>query len=94
MRLSEQEIESIKEILTKFDSEALVYLYGSRVDDALKGGDIDLLVVSEKLGWKDRTDILIELKDALGEQRIDLSIKKSQDLASDPFFSSAQKVPL
>ena len=94
MRLSKQEIQSIKEILTRFDSESQIYLYGSRVDDSLKGGDIDLLVLSEKLAWKDRTDILIELKDVLGEQRIDLSIKSSRELAKDPFFSSAPKVRL
>ena len=48
MRLADNEQSAIREAICKVDSEAAVYLFGSRVDDAAKGGDIDLLVLSKK----------------------------------------------
>jgi predicted nucleotidyltransferase len=43
MRLSSFEIASIVELVKKhFANNAEVYLFGSRVNDELKGGDIDL----------------------------------------------------
>ena len=45
MRLSNKEIELIKESVTAlFDSEVSVYLFGSRADEGKKGGDIDLYI--------------------------------------------------
>ncbi len=47
MRVLKQEINIIKNNILKFDKEAQVYLFGSRVDDNKKGGDIDILIVSD-----------------------------------------------
>jgi len=45
MRLSKKEIEKIKEVVESNFGEAKVYLFGSRLDNSKKGGDIDLFIV-------------------------------------------------
>lgn len=88
MRLSEFEIRVIKGTVGALDPEAKVYLFGSRVDDAARGGDIDLLIMSAKLTNEDKTKIRVRLYDILGEQKIDLIIAKD---TADPFVRIALK---
>ncbi len=52
----------------------MIYLFGSRVDDTAKGGDIDLLVISEKINLMAKLDILAQLHQKLGERKIDIAI--------------------
>ncbi len=87
MRLTSTEKKAIVETIRAHDPRARIILYGSRVDDSLKGGDIDLVVLSEKIGFKDKVTILVEIKARLGEQKIDLFISSSQ--STDPFFQEA-----
>ena len=47
MRLSEKEIETIKSEIYKNFGAATIYLFGSRLQDDKKGGDIDLFVISK-----------------------------------------------
>ena len=56
------------------DPEARIRLFGSRVNDQLRGGDIDLLILSDKLTYRDKLKIRYQLKDRLGNQKIDLII--------------------
>jgi predicted nucleotidyltransferase len=86
MRLNEYEKKAILDSCGLYDSKAVVYLFGSRVDDAKKGGDIDLLVMSEKLTRDDRRAIRLRLHELLGEQKIDIIIAFDD---SDPFVKMA-----
>ena len=49
MRLHKKEIKVLKSTLATLSCDAKLYLFGSRVDDNTRGGDIDLLIVSNKL---------------------------------------------
>jgi predicted nucleotidyltransferase len=82
MRLSLKEQLSIKQTIEQFDLKASVYLFGSRVDDEKRGGDIDLLVFSEYLGFSEQRKIKIKLYELIGEQKIDLIIAQN---TSSPF---------
>jgi len=79
MRLSNSEISAIKSSVQLFDGSAKVYLFGSRVDDKLKGGDIDILVLSQKIKQADSYLIKSKIFEKLEEQKIDLVIKKELD---------------
>ena len=48
MRLSPQIYSSIKSRIQESIPSADVFLFGSRVDDSAKGGDIDLLLLTEE----------------------------------------------
>jgi hypothetical protein len=50
------------------------YLFASRVDECAKVGDIDLLVFSRKVNLMAKLDILTQLNQQLGEQKIDIAI--------------------
>ena len=85
MRLSEFERRSIVEEVRYKAPGALIYLYGSRTDDQLRGGDIDLLVIAPELEYGDRVDLLMAIKRKIGEQRIDLKILTPERSSHDEF---------
>ncbi len=86
MRLSLREQQLIKQTIYHLDPNATIYLFGSRVDDGKKGGDIDLLVLSARLGFAEKRQIKIKLYERIGEQKIDLIIAKD---TSKPFIQLA-----
>lgn len=79
MRLTSEQQRSIRQSVREADPAAAVYLFGSRVDDARRGGDIDLLVLSQRIGLRERLRLLMRLEDRLGAQRIDLVVKPALD---------------
>lgn len=74
MRLTANEISAIKKCVQEFDPNAKIYLFGSRARDDLKGGDIDLLIMTDKIDLDNKIKLKLKLYDSLGEQKIDLLI--------------------
>lgn len=72
MRLSDEEVKVLKEKLLSLSDKAKIYLFGSRVDDTKKGGDIDLLIVSDEITKKDIRALRIEFFKYFGEQKLDI----------------------
>ena len=75
MRLSKREIEAILQVAEDiYGTDVKVYLFGSRVDDSRRGGDIDLLVRTtfEKKGILDRVRMAARIKSLIGDQKIDI----------------------
>ena len=66
----------------EFDPDSRVFLFGSRVDDRKKGGDIDLIVITNRNSFLDRLHLKVKLKETLGDQKIDLILT---DGKGDPF---------
>ena len=48
MRLSQKERRELKSILSQIFGEATIYIFGSRLDDTKRGGDIDIFVQLKK----------------------------------------------
>lgn len=65
-------------IKTTFKSlcDGEVYLFGSRTDELKKGGDIDLLFVSENIKKEDIRKFRIEFFKKFGEQKLDKDMKE------------------
>ncbi len=72
MRLNQNQVKILKHKLKTISSKAQLYLFGSRVDDDKKGGDIDLLVVSKEVTKRDLRDLRIEFFKHFGEQKLDI----------------------
>ena len=77
MRLAKWEIEEIKKAARLvFGEDVKVLLFGSRVDDNKKGGDIDLYVITDTPTYEKKTKFWIELQERLGEQKIDIILSE------------------
>ncbi len=84
MRLNSIQIETIKKYTYQvFGKEAKVYLFGSRISDEKKGGDIDLLILPNKninaTFYLEKIKLLARLKINLGDQKIDIIVKQLED---------------
>lgn len=96
MRLHSHEIRAIEEAgLRVFPAGTAIYLFGSRLDDAARGGDIDLLVESPvPLSAKElvdkRTRFIAQLYRELGEQRIDVVIAQAGEEDSRSVVDTAR----
>lgn len=74
MRLSPNYQEIIKKYFVEFFGTGEIYLFGSRVDDSKKGGDIDLYFVLKEHSnlFEKKLKFLSRVKRELGEQKIDI----------------------
>jgi predicted nucleotidyltransferase len=77
MRLTSHQQTAIKKLTTEiFGSDARLMLFGSRVDDSKKGGDIDLYIETKDadMTLDKKIRLLTALNLALDEQKIDLVV--------------------
>jgi len=81
MRLTHNEVKAMKESFSEVFQNGKIYLFGSRVDDSKKGGDIDLYIQTESKNnnLKKKIDFLILLKNKIGEQKIDVILSKDKN---------------
>jgi len=94
MRLSEREVKTIvKAVTSHFHSDAAVFLFGSRVNDATRGGDIDLFVDLPEVDRdvvRHTCQTIATIQLALGEQKIDLIVRHPGS-TDRPIFHDALK---
>jgi predicted nucleotidyltransferase len=77
MRLTEQERQIIKfHVSQVFGQDSRVFLFGSRVDDHKKGGDIDLFIEPHhhSTRFEQEIQLLSHLQLSLGDQKIDIIV--------------------
>lgn len=77
MRLSKIEKHVILKHILLADPDAKVYLFGSRTKPQAKGGDIDLLIISDKIGFNEKIKIRVGIFGEIEEQKLDLVVKKN-----------------
>jgi len=90
MRISQDESSNLVNSISSFRPDSEIYLFGSRVEDAKKGGDIDILIIdTEPLTPSERARIEWAFWEQFGPQKIDLvSFRPDSD---DPFKRIALK---
>ena len=78
MRITSKQHQAIKKYFLEIFKEGQIYLFGSRVDDEKKGGDIDLYIRTEnrKELVRKKVDFLVKLKREIGQQKIDVVFDK------------------
>ena len=95
MRLTERQAALIRQEVSRcFGTHSQVWLFGSRVDDEKKGGDIDLYIEPamqqpEQL-VEAKLRCLAALHRQLGEQKIDLVLRPRQCQAELPIHRIAK----
>lgn len=79
MRLTSEEKQQIKYYVSSiFGAGSRVFLFGSRADDAKKGGDIDLFIEPECIfdAYEQQIRLESKLQLALGDQRMDIVLAR------------------
>jgi len=81
MRLTKQERQAIKETFIDVFNSGKIYLFGSRVDNSKKGGDVDLYIelnksLDAKTLLEKKLEFKLRLYDRIGEQKIDIVFAK------------------
>lgn len=80
MRLPPQYADFFKAEAAALRFEVGVYLFGSRRDNARKGGDVDILVLSNpKLTWEEAAHIRRRFWEQFGFQKLDLVCFSPED---------------
>lgn len=94
MRLTSQAQTAIVQTFQQsFSTEDHLWLFGSRVDDTKRGGDIDLYIETQENDTSkilnQKIQFLVNLEKKIGEQKIDVVIKTPQKTL--PIHTEARK---
>ena len=65
MRVTSKEVKIIQNQIYKIFGESEIYLFGSRVDDNLQGGDIDLYIITKNPSFAKKLRLKTTLEDLL-----------------------------
>ena len=73
MRLEAYQIDFLKQIACDINPTSKLFLFGSRVDDTQKGGDIDIVLLTKKrLPIEQKWEIKNRFCKKFGQQRLDI----------------------
>jgi predicted nucleotidyltransferase len=79
MRLDEQQTRTIKTLVVReFEPDARVWLFGSRVDETRRGGDVDLYVETSHPELMRELRCKMEIEEAI-DLHVDLIVAKPGD---------------
>lgn len=94
MRIATAQKKFIYDYWKQKEPSSEVYLFGSRVDDAKKGGDIDILVLSDKkLHHTDLFKMKQLFFSKFGEQKMDvISFTKDEESVFKKYVLSYAKL--
>jgi len=95
MRLTKDQLFHIRqEVPSFFGVGSHVWLFGSRVDDQQRGGDIDLYIEPEIQGASQLVDaklsFLLKMHRILGDQKIDVVLNRGKSGVSLPIYKIAK----
>lgn len=82
MRITPTQRTVILEAVRSVDPDARVLLFGSRANPHVKGGDIDLFITSDRIRMTDEWRIRRTILDQIGWQKLDLVVKRRDQLDS------------
>jgi predicted nucleotidyltransferase len=96
MRLTDQQRSIIRTTVTEtFGATADVWLFGSRVDDNKRGGDIDLLIETDQVDVnaiaRSEITFLTKIQMKMGEQKIDVLLDYPSRKNRPPIISIAKR---
>lgn len=96
VRLAEDEIKAIAEVFYQyFQSTDHLWIFGSRADLTKRGGDIDIYIETQVQSLPEiaqrKIKFLVDLKEKIGDQKIDVVVKSLSSEIELPIYKEARE---
>jgi len=88
MRIDKRTASTLVEIAREHFGDVEVRLFGSRLDDSRRGGDIDIQIFAPESTYRDEVAFLADVEQRLGE-RVDLRVQRGEPLLIDTIAMDA-----
>jgi len=90
MRLGKEQAATIRQLVkNRLGEESQVWLFGSRVDDSKRGGDLDLYVESKQpCDLSIKLSLMSEIQRSIGLRKVDLLVKNEGDPEREVFVTA------